>query len=174
MSVITNISQVGSDVIRSTAEPAALPLSTETRHLITDMVDTMRFAELVGIAAPQVGHGLRIFVTEVRRTTYRNEGLDKLRVFVNPEIVSQSEDTEVIYEGCGSVAHGDLFGEVSRPKTITLRYYDENSVAHTEEFTGVLARVIQHELDHLNGTVFLDKLTTTKTVKSANEYRKKI
>lgn len=174
MAVITNISQVGSDVIRAVAEPVAIPLDSDARQLITDLTDTMRYAQLVGMAAPQVGRSARIFVTEVRRTSFRNEGIDKLRVFVNPEILAASEQQETIFEGCGSVAHGDLFGEVSRPASITLRYYDENSVQHTEEFSGFLARVIQHELDHLNGTVFVDKLTTTKTIKSANEYRKQV
>lgn len=172
MPVIEPLSQVGSDVIRTKAKQVRVPLGKADKQTLTDLIDTLRASELVGIAAPQIGRSVRMFLTEIRKTKFRNEGLDPLRVFINPTIVEYSTDYDLGFEGCGSVAHSDLFGQVFRAKRVRVQYSTEEGEEKDEWFEGFVARVIQHEFDHIEGVVFLDKLATTKTVKSSTEVKK--
>ena len=97
--------------------------------------------------------------------------VDELRVFVNPKVTSFSESLVSGWEGCGSVAASNIFGKVSRPKSLIVEAYDSNGDKFTLEAKGLLARVIQHEMDHINGVVFTDK-ADTKTYMSRDEYLK--
>ncbi|MDD9912190.1 MAG: peptide deformylase [Alphaproteobacteria bacterium] len=169
---IRDICQLGNDVIRATAEAVAFPLSEAHQQLITDLVDTMRSDNVIGLAAPQVGESVRILVTEIRPTEFRQRATEPLKVFINPQITSFSEETEVGYEGCGSVAETRLFGEVERAKTVDVSWFDEHGTPQTGTFSGLMARLVQHEYDHLDGIVFTDKLYTTKTLMSSVEYKK--
>ncbi|MEO1253108.1 MAG: peptide deformylase [Pseudomonadota bacterium] len=169
---MTTVSQVGSDVIRQKAVPVDFPLSEQDVQIVRNLIEQMRANDLVGMAAPQIGQSRRIFVTEVRRTKFRDSGLDPLRVFVNPSIENASSETQTAYEGCGSVAESNLFGEVERPKKIAVKWQSEDGSHQTAEFEGFIARIIQHELDHLDGIVFLDRIKTTKTVMSGIEFQK--
>jgi peptide deformylase len=106
----------------------------------------------VGLAAPQIGEPWRIFVT-------RPSEKDRIRVFINPEITEQSDtltdgvpERDQKLEGCLSVPN--IWGKVARAKRVTLQYQDETGAPHTEIFTGFIATIIQHETDHLNGTLF--------------------
>jgi peptide deformylase len=164
------IFQIGSAVIRARAQPVSLPLDDAYTQLIDLMTVAMRQAGLVGIAAPQVGISRRIFLSEIRAANTRAAAADPLRVFVNPEIIHYSDQKEIDYEGCGSVADSNLFGEVERSKTVTVRYHDEAGAQRTESFEGLLARIVQHEFDHLEGIVFTDKLHSTATLMSGSEY----
>jgi peptide deformylase len=133
----------------------------------------MRATNLVGMAAPQVGENLRIFVTEVRKTKFRKlENLDALRVFVNPKIVRNSAKFVSDHEGCGSVAESGLFARVSRPEHLRVRALNEKGESFILETGGLLARIIQHEMDHLDGKVFLDRDYDPKSLKSTLEYLK--
>ena len=124
----------------------------ELKELISNMFETLETKSSgVGLAAPQVGHSIRLFVTKIGE--YR-------RVFINPEILEYSEETCFITEGCISVP--GIREEVERPKNIKVRYFDENEEEHIEEFTGLLARVIQHEYDHLEGKTFIDRLSNLR------------
>lgn len=136
----------------------------------TDLVDTMRKGELVGIAAPQIGITKRLFVTEIRKTKYRSESLDILRVFINPRITWVSKAKVSMYEGCGSVNGGNLFGEVARPKNIEIAYLNERGEKHRQKFVGLLSRVIQHEYDHLNGILFTERVTDPRTYMDRKHY----
>jgi peptide deformylase len=125
------------------------------------------------MAAPQIGYNLRIFVTEIRVTKLRKtKELDGLRIFINPEITYTSKNMASGYEGCGSVAHSGLFGKVTRPTQVTVCALDENNKEIEYKAKGLIARVIQHEIDHLNGTIFLDKVTDMKSLMSEEEYKK--
>jgi peptide deformylase len=166
------IFQIGSDVIRTVAEPVATPLDASDRALLETMATAMRQAGLVGIAAPQVGVSKRIFLTEIPQMNSRGLAGDGLRIFINPEIVEFSEEKVVDYEGCGSVADANLFGEVERSQAVTVHYVDEKGQQRTGSFEGFLARIIQHEFDHLEGVVFTDKLYRTQTLMSGSEYRR--
>lgn len=168
------VTQVGNPVIRARAKAVSQWNTPEVRKTIKDLTDSMRHHELVGMAAPQIGKGIRVFVTEVRSTKYRKKHrtpLDGLRVFINPKITSYSEKMDTDWEGCGSVASGGLFGKVQRPGGLTVTARNEKGELFTLEARGLLARVIQHEMDHLNGVVFVDKAITS-TYMSRDEYLK--
>jgi len=140
-------------------------------QVITDLVESMRNGELVGMAAPQIGENYQIFVTEPRETPTRTaDQADELRIFINPKIVFSSEKKSLIYEGCGSFAHGTLFGPVVRPKEITVEAFDKNGKKFQLTCDGLLARVIQHEYDHLSGIEFIEKVSDFKLMKDADFY----
>ncbi len=164
--------QLGNKVIRSKAKKVSDVCDPKVKRIIDDLVVSMREQNLVGMAAPQIEEGVRIFVTEVRPTTYRKNIAepDELRVFINPEIVSRSKKKVAAYEGCGSVAEATLFGPVSRSGKITVRALDADGKSFTFEASGFLARIIQHETDHLDGIVFLDKVTDTRKLMGRQEY----
>lgn len=166
--------QIGNKIIRTRAKEVASIKSATTRTVVQDLIDSMRHYELVGMAAPQIGKGVRIFVSEIRKTKIRKtaaDGLDALRVYINPKIVSVSKKQEEGWEGCGSVANSNLFGKVRRPVSVVVEAYDENGKHFRLSAKGLLARVIQHENDHLDGIVFVDK-SDPKTFMSKNEYVK--
>lgn len=170
--VIKKTTQVGNPVIRTKATPVKKQDKAKVRKVIQDLVDSMREHSLVGMAAPQVGQSLRIFVTEIRKTKLRkSEELDELRVFVNPKITWSSKKKTKGWEGCGSVAESGLFAKVNRPEAVAIEALDENGEKFSLKAKGLLARVIQHELDHLNGILFIDKADSS-TAMSRNEYLK--
>ena len=163
--------QAGNPVIRAKAQKVKLPLDKATRNVIVDLTETMRANELIGIAAPQIGKGVRIFVTEIRKTKFRKDSLMPLQVFINPEIVETSKKQVGDWEGCGSVANSNLFAKVMRPEKVTVRAFDQNGEKFELETGGLLARLIQHENDHLNGVLFTDKADLS-TIMSGEEYIK--
>lgn len=171
--IIKNVTQVGNPIIRRRSKTVSY-ISPQTRRIIKDLVDSMRGANLVGMAAPQIGKNVRIFVTEIRKTALRRTSeLDAVRVFVNPHIISVSKKKVSGYEGCGSVAFAGIFGLVPRSDLVTVKAMNEKGETFILKATGLLARVIQHETDHLDGIIFLDKVTDTKSLMSKEEYLKK-
>jgi peptide deformylase len=169
---IIKTTQAGNPIIHTKSSDVIDVASDETHKVITDLVDTMREEDLVGMAAAQIGKNVRIFITEVRETQYRKEGIDELRIFINPKLVNVSESSSDGYEGCGSVASAQFFGPVSRADSITIEALDKNGEKFTFEANDFLARVIQHELDHLDGILFHEKITDMKKVMSKEEYVK--
>lgn len=147
--------------------------SAQVQKLIKDLTDTMYKTDLIGIAAPQIGENYQVFVTHPRKTGARKSTAnDKLRVFINPQIVQESKETNVIYEGCGSLA--DIFGPVLRPKEITVEAYDENGQKFSLCSNGILSRVIQHEYDHLQQTEFIQKVSDYNRIAVKKHYKKNI
>jgi peptide deformylase len=143
--------------------------------LVLDLTDSMRKNDLIGIAAPQIGENLRIFITEIRKTKNRElDQTDELRVYINPEITNYSPQKSVIYEACGSVLHGRLFGPVSRPQKITIQAQNLDGTKFRLTCDGILSRVIQHEYDHMTGVEFLEKISDNKKMMSAEHYQKRI
>ncbi|MBI1863043.1 peptide deformylase, partial [Candidatus Microgenomates bacterium] len=113
------------------------------KKLIKDLTDTLYKAELIGIAAPQIAENYQVFVTHARNTKARKLGKeDVFRVFINPKITVFSKESVTIYEGCGSVVNGDLFGPVRRPREITVTALDEKGQTFSVRCDGILARVI--------------------------------
>lgn len=165
--------QIGSKPIRSRAIVVKGVSNKKIQRIIRDLVDTMQSENLVGMAAPQIGESERIFITEIRKTTIRkNLQKDKLRVFINPNIKSHSKQEVSGYEGCGSVGLANLFGPVKRFREVTVRALDGNGKPFELKAIGLLARIIQHEIDHLNGIVFLDKVKDTRKILGRDEYIK--
>ena len=133
-------------MLRKKAAPIENPKSPEIQKLIKDMITAMKAANGIGLAAPQVGVSSRLFTINI-------EG--KTSVFINPEIKDISEEKIPFEEGCLSVQK--IWGPVIRPKKLIVKAFDENGKPVKIRAKGLLARVIQHEIDHLNGTLFIDK-----------------
>lgn len=141
------------------------------KTLIQDLVDTMLNLDLIGIAAPQIGENFQLFITEPRETASRTaDQADKLRIYINPEIVEQSDEELIIYEGCGCMPKQSIFGPVSRPKIIKVRATDENGKMFEFKADGILGRVIQHEYDHLNGIEFIQKVKNNSELLGYQHY----
>lgn len=141
------------------------------KRVIKDLRDTMIKNDLIGLAAPQIGYNYRIFITQPRKTKARKlpKG-DKLRVYINPRMAKYSEEKNIIYEGCGSVLNGNLFGPVKRPKEIIIEAYDEKKNKFQIRCDGILARVIQHEYDHMFGIEFTEKIYDYKKLMAKEFY----
>lgn len=169
------ITQAGNPIIRRKSKEVKNVQSSRVGRVIRNLIDSMRFHGLVGMAAPQIGENVRVFVSEIRKTKTRKntKDSDPLRVYINPHIVSSSKNLVSIYEGCGSVGFAKIFGPVKRPKKVIIEASNERGVRFVLEAKGLLARVIQHEMDHLDGLLFIDKVDDMKKVISANEYIKR-
>ncbi len=133
---------------------------TDLTDLIKDMYETMHAAHGIGIAAPQIGKSIRLFVVD--GTTLDDEPtlVDFKRIFVNPTILDETGDEWDFEEGCLSIPN--IREDIARPEKVRIKYFDENWKAHEEEFDGMKARIIQHEYDHLEGKLFIDYLTSLK------------
>ncbi len=171
--VIKKITQAGNPILRKKAKPITDIKSHKTKKIIKDLIDTMRGSALVGVSAPQIGQSFQIFVTEIRKTINRDiKEKDDLRIFINPKIIKSSKKEVVGYEGCGSVGSAQLFGPVKRQMEVTVEATDEKGEKFTLKAQGLLARVIQHEADHINGILFTDKISDYKKIMSGEEYKK--
>lgn len=123
----------------------------------------------------QIGENYQIFVTHPRETKTRTKDQsDIFRVYINPIVVEEGEKQVVIWEGCGSVANGVIFGPVRRPAVITIEALDENGNKFRFSADGILGRVIQHEMDHLQGIEFLEKIENNRDLVSLVVYRETI
>jgi len=165
--MILPIVAYGDPVLRKVAEAidAAYP---DLEKLITNMKETMYNASGVGLAAPQIGKAIRLFLidaspfaeddnlSEEERTVLKSFN----RVFINPKILEEEGEEWIFNEGCLSIP--DVREDVSRQPKITIEYQDENFTVHTETLEGLAARVFQHEFDHIEGILFTDKLSTLK------------
>ena len=137
--MLLDVAKLGEEVLRKKAEPVA-EINDEIRALVEDMFETMIEKDGVGLAAPQIGKSLRLFVVIADD--------DVRRVFINPQIISTSAEMVDFEEGCLSVPQ--VYESISRPKKVTVQAFNENGRPFTLEADGLLARVIQHEYDHLD------------------------
>ncbi len=145
------------------------------KKIVEDLIDTIRAMGLIGMAAPQIGENYQVFVTEPRETKFRTGSqTDELRVYINPRIIKTSKKQSIIYEGCGSFVKGQLLGPVQRPKEITIEGQDLGGKKFQLTCDGLLARVIQHEYDHLNGIEFIEKVTDLRKLVNDDFYLKEI
>ena len=138
------------------------------KELIENMFETMYNANGVGIAAPQIGLSIRLFIVDTNpfaeddslSDNDRNQLKSFKKIFINPIIIDEKGDEWSFEEGCLSIPN--IREGVLRQKQITIQYHDENFNKHTDSFDGLLARVIQHEYDHIQGILFTDKLSSFK------------
>ena len=131
-------------------------VDAETRRLMDDMLETMYLAPGIGLAAPQVGVLKRVIVVDIEREGVKTGPL----CMANPEIVAVSDADASYEEGCLSVP--EHYAEVSRPSRVTIRYLDRDNEIRTLEAEGLLATCLQHEIDHLDGILFIDKISALK------------
>ncbi|AIB10748.1 peptide deformylase [Azospirillum argentinense] len=142
-------------VLKQKAKPVD-KVDARIAKLMDDMVETMYAAKGIGLAAPQIGILERVIVVDVHD---KDEKPNPIRL-ANPEIVWKSDETSVCEEGCLSVP--DQYAEVTRPSSVRVRYLDESNETREIEADGILATCIQHEIDHLNGVLFVDYLSMLK------------
>jgi peptide deformylase len=141
--------------LKAVSEPVA-QVDDEIRMLIADMLESMYAAEGIGLAAIQIGVPKRVLVMDLAQ----KDGKREPRAFVNPEIVWASEELSTAEEGCLSVP--EIWDAVERPAGIRCEYLDEHGKRHTLEADGMLATCLQHEMDHLEGVLFIDHLSKLK------------
>ena len=142
-------------VLRELSKPVET-VNDDIRRLADDMLETMYDAPGIGLAAIQIGVPRRMLVIDVSK-----EGEDKQPlVFINPEIVSTSDERSVYEEGCLSIP--DYYAEVERPAALTVNYIDRDGKSQSVQADGLLATCLQHEIDHLNGTLFIDHISKLK------------
>jgi len=148
----------GDPVLRQRAKD--IPEGTDVRELVSDLFETMDAANGIGLAAPQIGKSIRLFVVD--GTSMEEEpGMEDFRkAFVNPQVLEETGSPWDFEEGCLSIPN--IREPVSRKEKLRIRYYDENWNLHEEELDGMKARIVQHEYDHIEGKLFVDYLTPLK------------
>lgn len=150
----------GSPVLRRVAKDIA-PDYPKLKELIADMFETMYHSDGIGLAAPQVGLSIRLFVIDGSPLSEDNPELEGFKkVFINAHITQRIGEDTLYNEGCLSIPN--IREDVERPESIVIKYVDENFTPHEEQYDGVAARIIQHEYDHLDGILFTDKVSTIR------------
>ena len=151
-------------------------LSDEVQQLIIDLKYTVDKKKLgVGLAAPQVGVGIALARIAIKPTPTRPNRKLFDRVIINPEIIKTNGKKQQMWEGCISFGAGNTpYAATMRWPKITVQYYDEHAKKITEDLSGLAAHVFQHELDHLDGVLFVDRVEDNKTFVLATEFRKRI
>jgi peptide deformylase len=157
---ILDIRVLGDPVLRKPTK-AVTEFTDELRKLIADMFETMYAAEGIGLAAPQVGMTDRLAVVDVEGQKY---------TLINPEIVTKSGEAEKAEEGCLSIP--DIYADVERPPDVTIRALDENGIQYEASANGLLGRCFQHEIDHLDGKLFIDYLSPLKRRAAMSKWEK--
>jgi peptide deformylase len=156
--MIYPIVMYGDPVLRQKAKD--IEQGVDISSLVEDMYETMHAANGVGLAAPQIGKSLRLFVID-GRVIEEEPGMENFKkVFVNPEMIEEIGTPWEYEEGCLSIPN--IREKISRKEKLKIRYFDENWIAHEEDFDGMKARIIQHEYDHIEGKMFVDYLTPLK------------
>jgi peptide deformylase len=156
--MIYPIVMYGDPVLRQKAKN--IEAGTDLKQLIEDMFETMHAASGIGLAAPQIGKGIRLFVVD--GSVLEDEpGMENFKkAFINPQLVEELGTPWEFEEGCLSIPN--IREKVSRKEKLRIKYVDENWVEHEEEYDGMKARIIQHEYDHIEGKLFVDYLPALK------------
>jgi peptide deformylase len=151
--------------LRLVAKPVA-KIDAATRQLVEDMFETMYEAPGIGLAAVQVGEPRRVVTMDLAKKDEPREP----RVFINPELIAKSDDKSIHEEGCLSIP--EFYEEVERPARVRFRYLDLDGKEHELEADGLLATCIQHEIDHLNGVLFIDYISKLKRDRVIKKFTK--
>jgi len=172
MTVMT-ILEIPDPGLRAVAEPVAT-VDDGVRQLIDDMFETMYDARGIGLAATQVGDLRRVLVIDLQEgESEEGEPVRDPRAYVNPELLWVSDEVSRYNEGCLSIP--EQYAEVERPARCRIKWLDRDGKGHEEEFDGLLATCMQHEIDHLDGVLFIDHISRLKRdmiVKKLNKQRK--
>jgi peptide deformylase len=169
---VRKVLRMGHPVLRRPADPIdpAAIASFETRHLIADMIDTLHDYGGIGLAAPQVGESVRIAIVEIPEGASRYGEVPgmPLTIFFNPVISVLESESRGFWEGCLSVP--GLRGFVERPQRIRVEYIDVEGQRQSLELAGFLATVFQHEFDHLDGKLYIDRINDTRMLAFEDEF----
>ncbi len=163
--MIRPIVAYGDPVLKRAGDPVDLEGDTSwLQELIDDMYETLYNAHGVGLAAPQVGESLRLFITDASAYADQEEEMEPLRdfkeAFINPEIVEEDGEDWSFEEGCLSIP--GIREEVDRSPLVRIRYYDRDLQLQDKRYQGLAARIVQHEYDHIEGTLFTEHLGPLK------------
>jgi peptide deformylase len=170
-SKILRITQLGEPVLRARSKRVAKPTAAETQLLIADMLVTMKKAQGVGIAAPQVNVGLQLFIVAPEPSSrYPNAPQIPPVPMINPKLVRHSRATISDWEGCLSIP--GIRGKVPRYQWVDVQFTATDGKRLQARLTDFVARIFQHEFDHICGQVFLDRVADTRTLMVESEYRK--
>jgi peptide deformylase len=145
-------------------------VTPDIRQLADDMFQTMYDAPGIGLAAIQVAQPLRLITMDLAKRDEEGETKPQPRVFINPEIIGQSDELSVYEEGCLSIP--EYYEEVERPAKVRVRFMDLDGKVHEEDAEGLYATCIQHEIDHLNGVLFIDYLSKLKRDRVLKKFTK--
>ena len=168
---ILEIIEMGSPTLRDRAAEVEDIHDPELQGFIDDLIATCAHANGVGIAAPQVDVPKRIFIISSRpNARYPNAPVMESETVINPEIISRSEETVKDWEGCLSIP--GIRGLVPRHDWVEVRYVSREGIIEERRFTDFIARIFQHELDHLNGVLFLDRVVSSMDLITEKEYVK--
>ena len=173
MSKILRKTEFGNAILRTVAQLLSDKeiLSAQIQDLIESMYYTLEHRKYgVGIAAPQVGRSVAISTIDTKPTPTRPDLVRQKLTIINPKIIKFYGQKSEEWEGC--ISGAELYAKVPRYKKVRLKWQDEQAQVHEQDFDGFLAHVIQHEVDHLNGILFIDKVKDTKSYKTYKEYRK--
>jgi peptide deformylase len=151
--------------LRQVSKPVA-KIDASIKKLVEDMFETMYDAPGIGLAAIQIGEPKRVVTMDLAK----KEGEKEPQVFINPEIVEESDETSVHEEGCLSIP--EYYEEVERPARVTVKYRDLDGKEHKEKATGLFAVCIQHEIDHLDGVLFIDHISKLKRDRVVKKFTK--
>lgn len=170
--MILKVARIGHPVVRAAARDVTRDemRAPGLQRLIDDMIETMHEYDGVGLAAPQVHVRLRLAVIQVPASDERSREEVPLTVLINPVVTPLDEDTEEGWEGCLSIP--DLRGVVPRLRRLRLDAHDRNGKAYSLEAQGFFARVIQHEFDHLDGRVYLDRMKDMRSLSFLTEWER--
>ncbi len=173
MAEILEIIQLGHPVLRSTAQMVGNVRDQRIQKLIDDLIATVGSANGVGIAAPQVAEGDRLFIVASRpNPRYPNAPEMEPTAMINPQLLAHSTEVSKGWEGCLSIP--GIRGLVPRYQAIEVEYTDRDGKSQKQELTDFVARIFQHEYDHLDGIVFLDRLESTQDIVTEQEYQKQV
>jgi peptide deformylase len=151
--------------LRAVSEPVA-KIDDEVRKLVADMLETMYDAPGIGLAAIQVGVPMRVVTADLAKKDEPRAP----QVFINPEVVSRSDELSTYEEGCLSIP--EIHEDVERPARVRVRYLDHDGEAHEIDAEGLLATCLQHEIDHLDGVLFIDHLSKLKRDRIVKKFAK--
>lgn len=173
MTHMLQVIQLGNPVLRQRSQPVENGTSDRIQTLIDNLITTAIATNGVGIAAPQVAVSERVFIVASRpNLRYPHAPIMEPTAMINPEMVAHSDETVKGWEGCLSVP--GIRGLVPRYQSITVEYRDRHDHLQRQVFTDFVARIFQHELDHLNGLVFLDRVESTADLMTEVEYQKRV
>lgn len=166
----------GDPVLRKKARPVAT-VDDGVRALVRDMIETMREERGVGLAAEQVGEDVSVCVIEVppeldrdEKGLFYNPGATMPMALINPKIVTASRETETAEEGC--LSFPGLYAPIERPVEVTVEYLDAQGKSRAQTFRKFVARAIQHEMDHLNGVLLVDRMSALKKISLRGQIRR--
>lgn len=171
MAKLLQVAQLGHPILRRKAKPVSDIRDQKIQTLINDLIETVMDVNGVGIAAPQVYQPYRLFIVASHpNPRYPHAPMMKPTPMINPSIRSHSKEIKKDWEGCLSIP--GIRGFVPRYSEITIEYFSHHGKKRQKTFKNFIARIIQHENDHLNGIVFLDRIESTKEIITDKEYQK--